>query len=238
MKIETSRNRLKGSVAGLVLAAAITFTNAGTTSGSGTLNVVHGIPGVTVDVCARGEVTGGEFARVISGFMFKQVETLPLPAGFYDANVVLPGDDCANAVPGLSASGLFLPEDTNVSVVAHQTEDGAGFQLSLFVNETSWLRNGSELVVRHTAAAPTVDARYGRVFLRGAIRMLEFGEEDSARINPGPWKVAVTLPNDWNPVLGPVTVFVAPRTSKIVYVVGSAAAGTLDVITQNIDRRR
>jgi len=62
-----------------------------------------------------------------------------------------------------------------VSVVAHLTEDGSEFQLSVFVNDTSRLRHGSELVVRHTAAAPTVDARYGRVFLRGSIPMIGFG---------------------------------------------------------------
>jgi len=47
----------------------------------------------------------------------------------------------------------------------------------------------------------------------------------------------VNLPRDWHPVLGPVQLFLAPRSSKIVYVVGSASDETLDLITQNIDRR-
>lgn len=234
MKTSTKKTLL----AGALLVTAATFASAGMPMGDGVLNLVHGIPGVAVDVCARGEVTGGQFAKVAPGFNFKQIETLPLPAGYYDANVVLAGDDCGNPIPGLSASDLYLPADTNVSVVAHLTDDGEAFQLSVFVNDTSRLRNQSELVVRHTAAAPTVDARYGRVFLRGSIPMIEFGEEDSARLNPGPWRVSVNLPRNWHPVLGPVGLFLAPRSSKIVYVVGAAADGTLDVIMQNIDRRR
>jgi len=89
----------KGLLAGAALVSAATLASAGMPAGDGVLNVVHGIPGVPVDVCARGEVTGGEFAKVVSGFTFKQIETLPLPTGYYDANVVLQGTTARTLFP-------------------------------------------------------------------------------------------------------------------------------------------
>jgi hypothetical protein len=52
-------------------------------SGTGTLNVVHGIPDAEVDICARGEKTEGGFTKVITGFNFEDIETLELPEGNY-----------------------------------------------------------------------------------------------------------------------------------------------------------
>lgn len=213
-----------------------------TGSSTGVLNVVHGIPGLDVDVCASGDVTGNEFAKVAEDFVFKDIATLELPEGAYDATVIPAGGDCvADAV--LSASGLFLPAGANVSVVANLDADGTP-ELSVFVNDTSRLRWWqTSLTVRHTAAAPEVDVVVERRFFRrwwpvGAIfQDVANGEEGTKVGLVGKYRVSVNLADTDTTVLGPAKLWLPRRTGTIVYAVGSAADGTLDVIVQKVSRR-
>ena len=218
----------------LLLFILVTVTAFGATQ-AGTLNVVHGIPGVEVDVCAA--PNGQPLGKAIPNFNFKDIEALELPEGAYDAAVVFAGDPCTAPIAGLSAQNLFLPGDANVSVVASQLPAG-GFGLTLFSNETSPIRFGSELIFRHAAAAPTVDVRYGRFFPIRVVPDLSAGGEGFARYLGGRARISVNLPGDSDPVLGPAAIRLRRAASNIVYVVGSAGDGTLDVIQQTIDRRR
>ena len=68
---------------GMVLAALVaTLLSATPASAADATNVVHGIPGVDVDVCVNG-------AEAISGFNPGEVVTgVSLPAGSYDVKIV------------------------------------------------------------------------------------------------------------------------------------------------------
>jgi hypothetical protein len=204
--------------------------------GTGTLNVVHGIPDAEVDVCARGDTTGGEFTKVITGFNFGDIEALELPEGNYDAAVVAAGEECSNPLPGLTASDLFLPSGANVSVIAHLTEDGEEFMFTVGVNEIP--ETGSEelalVTVYHAAAAPRVDIRAGKSHpIRELFTFVGNGEFGDYDIRPGTYQLAVV------PAGEPPSEAVAQgelpldgSSNTIVYAVGSLADGNFSLLTQ------
>lgn len=143
----------------LVPAASATYGKSHDRS-SATVNVVHGIPGAVVDVCASGDITKGQFAPVITDFEFTQIEKLYLPAGEYDIKVVGTGkDSCASdALPGLELNDAAVPAGANISIVANLTEDGKALALTVGVNDTSKLgKDEARVTAYHTAAAPAVD---------------------------------------------------------------------------------
>lgn len=213
------------SVTAMRISALVLFTAATAVHGqTGTLNVVHGIPGATVDVCVSGDITGNEFARVIEEFDFTETRTRELPEGFYDANVVLAGDDCADALPGLSATDLFLPAGANVSVVANLDNPGGAFELNVFVNDLSGLRPGqADVAVQHTADAPAVDVWIGRNNnkLVRTFAMFTNGDQETGSVKPGRLAVALSLPGQDDVLLDPANLRLRPDTYYAIYAVGT-----------------
>jgi hypothetical protein len=215
----------------------------------GTLNVVHGIPGAVVDVCASGDATGNAYAKVAPNFEFKDIATLELPEGAYDAFVQLAtGDDAcdaSNALPGLAATGLFLPGGANVSVVANLTGvDDAPFELSVFVNNTDPLRRWvSRFTVRHVADAPTVDVYSGR-YARWTWKNFDDvaqGDEGSRKLWAGRRYIGLALEDSQSRAdiaIGPIESYLAPTANNIYYAVGSLEDGTFDIIQQVIEVER
>lgn len=238
--IRTERRRLDGRKMKLVLGALaaalalVAIPTAAAGPANGTLNVVHGIPGVTVDVCARGAVTGGEFAKVIENFNFGTITPLALPEGSYDARVVIAGTPCTDPVPGLSADGLFLPAGANVSVVA-SLKPGGGFQFVVSVNDTSSTRLARATVV-HAADAPAVDIQAGIIlWIPKLVSNLQNGQSASKEILPFTYTVAVI------PAGKGIFSFVKLQrvrfpgnTNTVVYAVGSLADGSFKLLTQRI----
>ena len=84
---------MRNKVIGLAVAGALAMTMLGTgvagaRGGGATLNVVHGIPGVNVNVCVNGAVA-------ITDFMPGDVASgIALPAGSYDFKIVAAADTC------------------------------------------------------------------------------------------------------------------------------------------------
>lgn len=184
-----------------------------------TVTVVHGVPGATVDVYADGEA-------VLTGFTFKDVsDPLSLPAGTYDLEVRAAGD-AASKAPLFEATES-IPAGADVTVVAALNGDGDP-GLVPFVNDTSAANSGEgRLVVRHTAAAPAVDVYAGDAKV---ISSLEPGKQEALDVAAGTIDASVTVAGESDPVLGPVDVDVMGGMATVVYAVGSAADGTLDVI--------
>lgn len=230
--------------AALAIAAVAGFAVAAPTAsaaGTGTVNIVHGIPGVAVDVCARGPATDGEWARVITDFEFGDIETRDLDAGSYDANVVAPGAACETPIlPGLGASGVALPEGANASVIAHLPASGvvADALLTVGVNDISDPGNDNAiLTVYHAAAAPAVDIRYGKyVAYNKAFSGVENTQSGDVQLSEGRWKVSVLAAGDrwWRPVTR-ATLNLEERTNTVVYAIGSLADGTFMLKTQVIE---
>jgi hypothetical protein len=208
------RKRLLGLSVAATL--AVSMLGVGTASAAdASLNVVHGIPGVDVDVCVNGAVA-------IPGFNPGEVVTgVALPAGTYDVKIVAAGDTCTDPAI-LEAMGIELASNKNYTAVAHLTEDGTP-TLGLFKNGVKPLKGGTaRLTIRHTAAAPAVD-----VWANGGVLLEDVpnGASATLKVPSGVYAAWVSLPGDYAPVIGPAVLKLKKGTAYQVYAWGSAAAG-------------
>jgi hypothetical protein len=187
------------------------------------VTVVHGIPDTAVDVYVNDELT-------LDDFTFGTVtEALSLPAGSY-AVAVRAGDAEPTAEPLLSADASLSGGD-DVSLVAH-LDDGGQPALTPFGNDVTPTAAGNgRLVVRHTAAAPAVDVLAGG---SPVFTGLTNPNEAKADLPAGTVSASVALAGTTEPVIGPADVPVTEGAATIVYAVGSAEAGNLQVVSQTI----
>jgi hypothetical protein len=203
---------------GLAVAASMAFSlfGMGTASAAdATLNVVHGIPGVDVNVC----VNDGE---AISDFSYGDVVTgVPLADGVYAFKIVAAADDCtADGI--LVAAGVDLMGGKNYTAIAYLDESGSP-TLGLYTNGSKPVAKGSaRLIVRHNAAAPAVD-----VWANGAPLVTDFenGESAKAIVPKGIYAAWVSLPGDYQPVIGPSVLELKKGFTYEVYAIGDATNG-------------
>ncbi len=198
---------------------------AGAQTSGAQVSVVHGVPGLTVDVYVNGELT-------LEGFDTGDVAgPLDLPAGSYDLAVTAAGDSVDNAVLTATAD---VTDGLNASVVAHLQEDGTP-TLTVFVNDTSSIGPGNgRLTARHTAAAPTVD-----ILLADGTPVAEnLTNPNEAIANV----LATTSTAGIAPagagvdgfVAGPLELEVPEGTNRIVYAIGSLDDGSFDLVIQDV----
>lgn len=191
-----------------------------------TVSVLHGVPGLTVDVYVNGEETIPDFTP---GTL---TDPLMLPAGTYDIEVYADGDTPGSAEPALSAEDLDVPGGANLTLAAHLDESGAPM-LSAFVNDVSSTEAGdARLTVRHVAAAPAVDVRAGG---SPVIEGLTNPDEAVLDLPAGTVSADVVLAGTEDVVLGPADLDLAEGTNTIVYAWGSAADENLALAVQTIE---
>lgn len=195
----------------------------------GTVYVVHGIPGVTVDVYVNGTKTLPNFAPgTVAG-------PLTLPAGTYEVKIYAAGADPNSASPVITQS-VDLPSGANASLVAGLDASKTP-KLFTFVNDvTSAPAGQGRLAVAHTAAAPAVDVLANG---KAAFSNLTNGNEAKADLPAGTISASVVAAGTTSPVLiGPADVPVMANMLTVVYAVGAPASGqdasTLGVVTQQI----
>lgn len=212
------------AMAALVALAAIGFGSAaGAQDATGSVTVIHGVPGIDVDVYVNGEAT-------LEGFTPETVEgPLELPAGDYTIDIREAGSDPASE-PIITGS-TTLPAGANATLIAHLTADGTP-TLGVFVNDTAPTPSGEgRLVVRHTAAAPAVDVLAGG---EAVISGLENPNEETLTLPAGTVSASVAAAGTTDPVIGPVDVPVAAGQVTIVYAIGSLQDDTLGAVVQTI----
>jgi hypothetical protein len=208
------------------LAAAAFAAPAAADGHEATVSVLHGVPGLTVDVYVNGEETLPDFEP---GTL---TDPLMLPAGSYDIEIYADGDSPDSAEPALSAEGLEVPGGANLTLAAHLGGDGTPM-LSAFVNDISQTAAGeARLTVRHAAAAPAVDVRAGGT---PVIEGLTNPNEQVLDLPAGMVSADVVLEGTEDVVLGPADVDLVEGTNTIVYAWGSAADGNLALAVQTID---
>lgn len=191
-----------------------------------TVSVLHGVPGLTVDVYVNGEEAIPDFEP---GTL---TDPMMMAAGSYDIDIYADGDTPETAEPALSASGLEVPGGANLTLAAHLAEDGTPM-LSAFVNDVSQTAPGeARLTVRHAAAAPAVDVRAGGA---PVIEGLTNPNEEVLDLPAGTVSADVVLAGTEDVVLGPADLNLAEGTNTIVYAWGSAADANLDLAVQTID---
>ena len=203
---------------GLLVAATLATPVLGVMPASAadaSLNVVHGIPGVDVDVCLNGTEAIPDFGpgEVVTG--------VGLSAGAYDVKIVAAADDCSDAAI-LEANGVELASGKNYTAVAYLTEAGVP-TLGLFANKVKPVATGTARVqVRHTAAAPEVDVWANGVPL---VTSLANGETATAGVPKGIHAAWVSMPEDIEPVIGPAVLKLAKGHAYQVYAWGDATSG-------------
>ena len=99
---------------------------------TGTVTVVHGVPGLTVDVYVNGGLTLPDFAP---GTI---TDPLSLPEGTYDIEIYPAGADPSASAPAIAGSA-FLPAGANASIVQGQSPPVACMPLpSTVIQAPSW----------------------------------------------------------------------------------------------------
>ena len=216
----------------LSLVAALTFAAPAQAGGwhhddaPAKLSVLHGVPGLTVDVWVDGNLTLDDFAPgTLAG-------PLELAAGDYD--IAITASDATSADnPVIGPVNVELDDGGNYTAVAHLTADGAP-TATLFSNDTKAPRNDNKgkLTVRHVAAAPAVDVLAG-----GAAVIEGLGNPDEAtlKLEAGTISASVAAAGTTAPVIGPADVTVEAGKNTIVYAWGSLADGNLAVAVQVVD---
>jgi hypothetical protein len=189
------------------------------------LSVLHGVPGLTVDVYVNGDLTLDNFEP---GDLAGPLELAP---GTY--TVAITASDAADASsPAIGPVDLPLEGGKNYTAVAHL--DAAGTPTAtLFTNDISTVGAGEgRLTVRHVAAAPAVDILAGGT---AVITNLSNPNESLLTLPAGTVSASVAATGTTDPVVGPADVNVAEGTNTIVYAWGSLADKNLALAVQTID---
>lgn len=208
----------------LVVGVLAVGTAANAQTADNQVTVIHGIPDTDVDVYVNDDLT-------LDDFEFGTVtDELPLPAGDYNIKIRAADADADGEV--LLEGDVSLPGGANATVIAHLDADGNP-ALSPFVNDTSETDAGQgRLIVRHTAAAPTVDVLAGGDVVFDGISN---PDEASADLPADTYSASVAAAGTTDPVIGPADVPVAEGQATIVYAVGSLEADNLQVLVQTVD---
>jgi hypothetical protein len=223
-------HRLLVGVAGTGLLAATTWLPGlpAAAADGATLSVLHGVPGVTVDVYVDGKLTLDDFEPGdLAG-------PLDLPSGTYSVAITA-SDASDDSSPIIGPIDLGLDGGGSYTAVAYLGTDGEP-TAGLFRNDVSPTDSGAgRVTVRHVADAPevTVTADGSRL---GNVANASGKQEISADVPAGTYAVAVA------PASGGDAVFttdlpVEEGVSTIVYAWGDIGAdpSTFAVATQTIE---
>lgn len=216
------------------------------TAGPSNVSVIHGIPGVTVDVYVNGQLTLPAFTpTTVAG-------PLSLPAADYQVQIFGAVENPPQAAADRVDSAVInesetVPSDQNVSLIANLDNTGTPI-VTAFVNDVTPTSAGkARVTVRHTANAPTVDIQVNGA---DAIPGLEYGKEATAELDPGTYDFAAQVSPDGPIAIEIPDVTLTAGTHLIVYAIGDAGAeevaaldesgsiqaiGSLTVATQLID---
>ena len=219
---------MAGSVTGAFLLAALAVPMSASAATNAQLSVLHGVPGVTVDVWVNGALTLNDFKPgTLAG-------PLSLPPATY--SVAITASDATSATDKVVIGPVDLPlaDGGNYTAVAHlDAGTPAKPTATLFTNDISKTTPGQgRLTVRHVAAAPAVDVLAGT---SAVIKGLTNPKEQILNLAPATISASVVAAGTTTPALiGPADVPVVEGQNTIVYAYGSLADKTLAVAVQTI----
>ncbi|AXJ09499.1 DUF4397 domain-containing protein [Arthrobacter sp. PM3] len=193
--------------------------------GTAKLSVLHGVPGLTVDVWVDGKLTLDNFTPgTLAG-------PLNVPDG--DHKLAITGADATSADnPAIGPVTVDLEAGRNYTAVAHLAADGTP-TASLFTNDTSPSPDGKgKLTVRHVAAAPAVDVLAGGT---AVIEGLTNPHQKTLTLKAGTVSASVAAAGTTDPLIGPADVKITEGKNTIVYAWGSLADNNLGVAVQVVD---
>jgi len=189
------------------------------------LSVLHGVPGLTVDVCVNDTV-------LLPGFTPGTL-TPPqsLPAGTYSVEIFVSTTDCSGT-PAIAAD-LPLAAGMNYTAVAHLNATGTP-TATLFTNDTSAAGAGEgKVTIRHTAA----NAEGVQILVNGSIDLGTFingGTIGPQTLPVGTYSAEIKAGDVTVPPT-PANVPVTEGQNTIVYAWGDAASGRVELAVQVVD---
>ncbi|GGT10500.1 DUF4397 domain-containing protein [Streptomyces chromofuscus] len=188
-----------------------------------TVSVLHGVPGLTVDVYAGDKELIPDFEP---GTL---TDPMKLDAGSYDIRIFQDGQG-PDGTPAIQKT-VDVPAGADATLVAHLTADGEP-ALHAYVNDTSEVPAGqARLTVRHVAAAPAVDVRADGT---PVFEDLVNPKEAKGEVSAGTVSADVVLAGTDTVALGPADLDLAEGTNTIVYAWGSAQDENLALKTQTV----
>ena len=223
----------RGWRAGLGLAVAVvaaitsvpTQSTSAAAAGTATVNVVHGIPGVAVKVCVNGK-------PAIRDFRYgEKVVGVGLPTGTHRVRVVPAGKRCS--APAVLKRRYDLEANANYTLVAALRPSGTA-ALPAFTNRVRPTDTGmARLTVRHTADAPAVNVWAGSTRLIAGTRFI-WGDQRTAAVSAGTYRVKVTLPGSRKAVIGPRHLTLRAGNAYQVHAVGTPDRYRLVVVRVHV----
>ncbi len=217
---------MAGSAAGAFLLVALAAPLPASAATNAQLSVLHGVPGVTVDVWVNGALTLDNFTPgTLAG-------PLSLAPGTYSVAITSSTATSATDAVVIGPVDLPLADGGNYTAVAHLSATGTP-TATLFTNDISKTAAGQgRLTVRHVAAAPAVDVLAGG---SPVVSGLTNPNEQILNLAPATVSASVVAAGTTTPVLlGPADVAIQEGVNTIVYAYGSAADSTLALAVQTI----
>lgn len=218
-------NNMKRVLAGIAAIAAIVVAPGAANAQDDTqITLLHGIPGVTVDVAVDGAV-------LLPGFEPGATQDLTAFAGQTLENLEVRVAGTEDVAIGPVAE-FAVPASGNWTVIAHLDAEGAP-AIGVFENNTAMTADGQgRLTVRHAAAAPAVDLVVGDARpIEGAAN----GDSAELDLPAGEIAGAQLAPTGADPIVDVPTVNLEAGSNLIVYAVGSLADETFTFLTQEIE---
>jgi hypothetical protein len=188
--------------------------------------VVHGIPGVVVDVYASAAGAPIPASPAIPGFQPKAVRSLTAGPGAFDIRIYAAGANPLTSAPVISVLGAALPATGEVSIVAHLDANGTP-TATIYRNDNSPVQSGwARVSVRHTAAAPAVQ------LVAGGLPKLALANPYFGDLEVPATSIVLQLqtPFAGAPLTSAVPLGFASGRRYFVYAIGSLNAGSFDFL--------
>ena len=236
---------MKKFVSSAALALTLAFAATPAAAQSSTVAevfIVHGIPGqdlgVAADLPVDVSVNG---ACLLQGFTFRQVVgAFHLQPGTYSIAIHLAnaGTPCGNP-PAIGPAAIPFYAGENSTVIAHLSSNGTPTASKFVNNVTMTAANRNRVTVHHTANAPAVDAyvttNFGNPSATAALATgVVNGETATVPAPPAAVQFALTPAGTTTAAYGPVVLRLEASKAYLLYVVGSVARGTLNVIAHSV----
>jgi hypothetical protein len=208
------------------LAVSLTATTgvvASAQTATGTVTVVHGLRGVVADVYVDG-------ALALPAFQPERVtDPIQVPAGPHRIEIRLAG--AAPTDPPAVTGDVEVTANARQSVVAHLDSSGSPAITAYLDDDSPVAPGAARAIVRHTAAAPPVDVAFNDNVVAPALA--EPGSA-AAEVPAASYQVALWSPGTRDAVAATQTATLAEGAATVMYLIGSAQAGTLAWIAEQV----
>lgn len=193
--------------------------------------IIHGIPGVPVDVYATVAGSPIPATPTIAAFQPKAIADLMAGPISADIRIYAAGANPQTATPVIEVLGAAVPGPGEISIVAHLDGNGAP-TATIYTNDNSApLPGAARVSVRHTAEAPAVQLSAGGV-PKLALTNNYFGDLEVPAGVALPLQLQV--PFTGAAITPTASLAFNAGMRYFVYAIGSVSGGTFDFIIQAV----